>query len=101
MNSKPDFQARDIVAQENAGRQTLVFAVNATPGATRRVSQLVEFAENSSGLEFQLRETSCFIQRSHNIAVWENWTAAEMTAAHPTELRTHAAARRRKLTCGD
>jgi len=57
VNDKPSFDTRDVVAQQCAGEQTFVFAVNATPGATRRSSQLVSFAENSSGLVFELVQT--------------------------------------------
>ena len=124
VNTQPDFEVRNVVAQENMASQALIFAVNATPGATRRASLLVgstlrsahayvfallrrccnsrctgvtdinactqdSFGENSSGTFFELRQTSCFIQRMWDTSAWDNMTSSDMIAAYFDPIQSH------------
>ena len=81
VNDQPRFDVVDVHGQENARNQSLVFAVNVTPGVTLRSSQLRGLGEDSSGIRFHLIQTSCFIKVRLDSS-WDHLSAAEIAARY-------------------
>ena len=79
VNDQPRFDVVDVYGRETVVvvNQSLVFAYNATPGATLRSSQLLSLGEVSPGIRFHLVETYCFIKVRLNMS-WDQLSPKEI-----------------------